>query len=590
MPALTDLELYDLYAATVAKDLRQYLEYVVIDSRPPRRLSLAIEPWQRDLYAVLVPLFEAAAGIADTNRRCAFVVAPRGFSKTSTIAQLTNWLLCFARRPVSATVAACDRAQAHILLERMAKEAGHNQWLARQLHFHNYEVKGPTGKVSVVSSDAPSSAGKLDDLTVIDEICQFKKRDLFDMLMSGRNKRNGLVAIISNAGNKGTWQHEVWEEAQRSPNWITHEVPPFSASWLNREEIERDRRFLLPAIFGRMHENRWIDLSEEMGYVTRPQVEACVTYTQQAHGDPRKRYVVALDLGIVHDRTAACVCHIEKGEVYLDELRVWQGSPKDRVQLSAVEDWLGDRMKAFSVAAIILDAYQLEHLAQKYERAVEVVRYNFAGSGHYQLADNLRSLILTRKIHLYPEAGSLIRNGQPEDLVDELAALYVEETSNGRWRFQHTANQFDDRAVCLGLGALQAVRLKKKIDPLSFMEAWNEPLTPMEEEPMYSQILEFKSYGSWQLTPTINGEVVRLNDYPTMHEAAFAANVVATMYGTTAPNVISTEKLPTAARQEQIKKDLVVLLEKRKLWPVKKEEPKKPEKEEPKKDKAKKAE
>lgn len=274
---MNDLELYDALANKSSATLQGYLDYVIVDSRPPRRLKLIMESWQLALYGLLTPLFESACGGPKSERRAAFVVAPRGFSKTSTQAQLLNWALCYSKRPITATAAAADRDQAQILIDRMRKEASHNRWLAKQLHFKNYQVTGPTGVLDVVSSDAPTATGRLDDILVMDELTSWKKRDLFDVLMSGRNKRRDSIAvIISNAGMMNTWQHDVWQMAHGSGQWITHEVPAFSASWLDKQAIEDDRKLLLVSTFRRMHENVWVSANEEAGFLSRQEIEACI--------------------------------------------------------------------------------------------------------------------------------------------------------------------------------------------------------------------------------------------------------------------------------------------------------------------------
>lgn len=471
-----DIELYDLLAEKSSETLPGFLDYFIADSRPPKRLKRIIEPWQSVLYGLLIPLFESAAGHrGDLERKAAYVTAPRGHAKTSMLAQMAAWSLCFAKRPISITVAASDKEQSHIFLDRLAKEASHNPWLAKRLKIRNFQVYGPTGVLTVISSDAPSSSGKLDDITLLDEICWWKKKELFDVLMSGRNKRkDGIFIVISNAGTTESWQYELFKSAQKSSNWITHEVPPFSATWLDKAAIEDDRNMLLPSLYRRLHQNIWTNLQEECGFVTREQIEACVNYTRQS-GYKGWRYFCAVDYGAVFDRSAACVVHAEGDEIYLDDLQIWQGTHQNRMQIKVLEDWITDKIKRYRIARLICDVYQLEALCQHFERHISVERFSFTGGHHVALAENLRSLILNKRLHIYPNAGSLaLANGNSENLVDEISSLIIEEHGQ-RWRFQHLPGRHDDMTIVLGMGAYYAVQERQGslLDP---------PLEPLNRE------------------------------------------------------------------------------------------------------------
>src|SRR4051794_29783893 len=99
---LESIQLYDKLAFLESKQsIENYIKRIVVDSHPPRRLKHIIKPWQMDLYKVLIPLFEAAAGFPiTTDKKAAFITAGKGSSKTSMIAQLVSWVLCFAKRKI----------------------------------------------------------------------------------------------------------------------------------------------------------------------------------------------------------------------------------------------------------------------------------------------------------------------------------------------------------------------------------------------------------------------------------------------------------------------------------------------------------
>lgn len=458
-------ELERRYLEASRKGIWDYLQCLTIDTRPPQRFKDLIKhnPWQADLINILAPIFEAATGHKPKTKSNVYVTAGRGHGKTSLFALLSAWALCFAKYPVKMYAAAGDKDQANILTERMQAEAAQNPWLAKLLTSKVREVQGPSGTLEVLTSDAPTSTGLIADVYLIDELTSHKSRKLWDALLSGKDKRpDAAWCVISNAGIKGTWQHDILRTAQQDPKrWVVHEIPALSASWLNREDIEAQRPYLIPAEFKRLHLNEWCDQNEENAFVLRYQIENCVTSTQQTEGRGHK-YIMAADYASVHDRTAAAVMHMEDDDVYLDDLKVWQGKPEDRMQIERLEQWLTEKMQSFDIRRLILDPYQLESTAQKFEKKLPVERFSFGGSHHYQLAENLRSLIVTRRLHIYPKAGPLtLPDGTIEDLVEEITQLVIEEKGQGRWRFNHLPGKHDDRAIVLALASLALVRQKR---------------------------------------------------------------------------------------------------------------------------------
>lgn len=251
-----------------AKSLTQYLGHVVIDRRPnPVSWGQVWEPWQGRIVRPLIPALEYMTGHRkeyDGPRRFMYVM-PRGHDKTSLIARLCNWALGFSRNPITGVAAASDLDQARILLSAMNRENKLNPWLASRNSSYNYVVRGPGGLVEVVSSDAPSSSGYLADLLVCDEIVYWKDRTLFDMLLSGLTKRpQGVFIVITNAGIKETWQHEIFEQCQKDPLWHVYSTPEYThlASWMSKDEINSDRDKMTASHALRVYDNVWTNVAD----------------------------------------------------------------------------------------------------------------------------------------------------------------------------------------------------------------------------------------------------------------------------------------------------------------------------------------
>jgi hypothetical protein len=466
---------YEIAARTSQKSVRGFLTQVVIDSRPePRRFGDIADPWQWDCYLPIGDALEYVAGVRETytGPMSFWRGLPRGYDKTSSIARLVIWVAAFSRRKLRGAVAAGDADQARLVLEAVEAQVRLNPWLEGKVRVYRNVVYGPGGSFKVLSADAPSSFGRTDDIYITDELTHWKKRDLFDVLWSGREKRSSkekgtaaVFIVISNAGTTGSWQHNIYRNAQGDHTWNVWEAPPrrHLASWMSPAAIDRMRRLLPRGMAKRVIDNVWIDAAEEADFLSRKEVELCeargtdLGLRRQVKASEGQRYVASIDYGPRRDRTCLAVGHKDKERdlVIVDRLDVWQGNPEAPVQIAQVEEWVEQTIKDFPGCEIICDPYQLEGTVQKYEGNHRIERFEArGGKSNYEMAENLRSLISSGKITWYPGAGSLPVDGRLETLGDELMQLVLKVTPYG-YRFDHEANYHDDRAVAVGMMALR---------------------------------------------------------------------------------------------------------------------------------------
>jgi hypothetical protein len=452
-----------------ARSLRAFLDCVVVDSAPrPRRWGELRDGWQQELVDALVPAFEAVAGARAeyTGPTSFWLTLPRGHDKTSLIGRLVLWLLRFSRRRLSIYCAAKDEDQAALLLQLASHEAALNPWLDR-LALRKFSAEGPGGELTVLSSDAGSSSGLLADVVIVDELTWWKKPELWGVLWSGREKRAGSIfVVLTNAGEKGSWQHEHLSKAQNdAQGWYVYEAPGMVASWMDRAAVERMRKLLPPALARRVLDNKWVDPGE-LGYVSSDEVAACAALgvsrglVRRLRGQNGIRYVASIDYGPKRDRTALAVEHTAPdGVVEVDRLDVFQGSPTAPVRIATVEEWIEEVNRDFFYPLLVFDPYQMEQLAQAYEGRQEVVRHESrGGKGNYAMAEALRDLVANTRIAWYPGAGTIYREEGPDTLADEFAGLVVKVMPYG-YRFDHTAGRHDDRVVALGQGVLALAQM-----------------------------------------------------------------------------------------------------------------------------------
>jgi hypothetical protein len=415
-----------------------------------------------------------AAGRSYKGPRGFWRTRPRGHDKTGAIARRVNWLLTNSTRPLSIICAAADEEQAGLITESMRVEHILNPWLP--VNVHKREADGPSGRLKVLSSNAPTSWGKNPDVIIIDEITWWEKRDLWEPLFTSWQKRPGAVLIIiTNAGVEGSWQWELRNQFAANPtDWDVDESPikTWLATWMDRAAIDRMRAAVDPATAARVYDNEWIEPGAMSGYLSREDVYGCERLGKSlglgrvARGRHGVDYVAGIDYGPKRDRTALVVSHHDHDRrIVLDRVDIWQGCRQTPIQVRAVRDWCDTVNRDFHHPQLVVDPYQLEGLCQDYEYSNVVTRFEArGGKSNYEMAATLRSLVVNRQLVWYPGAGDLVlAGGGVETLADELVRLIMKPTPYG-YRFDHETRVIDgrsfhdDRAVAIGMAALFAAR------------------------------------------------------------------------------------------------------------------------------------
>ena len=361
--------------------LDDYLNNVVIACEPrPECWGLKVEEWQtQQLVGPLMPAIENVAGI-DTSYdgpRDFWIELPKGHDKTSFIGRLVNWCVAFSPRRLFGSVAASTKEQASRLLERANEEALLNKWLERRIETGLKTLRGSGGIFQVLSSDAPSSSGRIDDLVICDELTFWERRDLWDMLRAGRVKRNEQVFIvITNAGIRGTWQWKMRERARKSPRWHFYSSPvgKFLASWMNPEAIAELAAEVLPSMRRRVIHNEWV-VATENPLLTPEQVHACHGKTLWKRGIPKNEkdlgelfigYDIARDRDGQGDKSVLSLVELRGQMAYLRRLIVFADMPiaEQEKRLDAIVNLYRKWLKAIHIDQGAL-GYQIAETAVK---------------------------------------------------------------------------------------------------------------------------------------------------------------------------------------------------------------------------------
>lgn len=295
------------------------------------------DPWQQADFAALDEGWKRAvigtSHPADKQR--AWLERPRGHSKSADLGSMAAWALFAARRPLSGIAAAGDQDQASLLKQAISKLLIHNPWLARVLEVQAYRVVNVhTGSaLAIITSDAPTSYGLTPDFVIADEVTHWKKRDLFDSLLSSAAKRSTcMFVIITNAGLQDDWQWNTREAIRQDPDWVFSRLEGPTASWIKPKLLAEQARLLPSIAFARLWLNQWSSGGGDA--LTEADIAAAfrADLSPQFSAVPGFEYVAGLDLGVSRDSSALCILgvrrsHAGHGMIRLAAAKVWKPTP-----------------------------------------------------------------------------------------------------------------------------------------------------------------------------------------------------------------------------------------------------------------------
>ncbi len=378
---------------------------------------------------------------------------PRGGSKTTDVAAVSMVALA-STLPAGtrAYVAAVDRDQARLVADAAAGFASRSRALASVLTVDAYKITSSSGSVlEILAADAASSWGLKPSLLVCDEFCQWPNtpnaRGLWQALVSAMGKVKGAKLLIaSTSGDPGHWSRKVYDAAQRSKAWTVQDTPG-PLPWVSEDFLAEQRALLPDSVYRRLHLNEWCAPEDRL--TSLDDLKACAILPGPLEPAAGHSYVVAVDLGLKHDRSVATVMHAEGNAELgrcsvMDRMEVWTGTPSNPVDLGTVEEWIEFTAKRYH-ARVIIDPWQGVGMMQRLQRrGCSVTEFVFSAQSVGRLAMALHTAI--RDHHLAIPAD--------EELIAELANVRLRETSPNVYRLDHASGEHDDRAVALALGLL----------------------------------------------------------------------------------------------------------------------------------------
>jgi hypothetical protein len=196
--------------------------------------------------------------------------------------------------------------------------------------------------------------------------------DPFGLVVSTLGRRQGspLQVIKQQAEEGAPGVYWYWRSKNSSPLVS----PAFLA---------RQKKLLMPAQYALEHENTISDAADS--FTTAAEVDDAMdgSWVETPTGEPGRRYVLAVDLGAVHDPTVLGVGHEEDGLICVDKLVTLQGSHEHPVQMLAVERTFLDLAAAFPPVRGLVESWQglasvqsLQRLGHPVELATPTAKSN----------------------------------------------------------------------------------------------------------------------------------------------------------------------------------------------------------------------
>ena len=422
-------------------------------------IAIQWEPWQ--VKYILDPILNHVTSSGRrviTNALCGL---PKKNGKSTTAAVLALWGLLFDDAEPEVFGLASDKEQTKVIFDCVTRMIRRSPELLGELDLYRDCVarKDGMGNYRILSSDSPSAHGFNPSLVVIDELWTQRSYSLIEAVTESPTREQPLQLGITYAGMCQTAGYPLWDLYQKH---IAGELDNRSyCFWSERnlfskvtpEYLEVQQKRLPRNSYLRLHKNQWVDSSGE--FLSDVEINNAVddALCDGAENKVGYRYHLAVDLGLVHDKTAIALTHSEGNIVYLDRLVVVEGSKAKRVSVASVERRIEELLKSYRIASLVVDNWQLESTCQRLEaRGIMVKRFTFSAAAHNKLTECL--------LQLFRE--SRIRIPRVPALITELKELHLETGANGSLRIEHSSDGFNDQVIALAMSCLACVEGSRK--------------------------------------------------------------------------------------------------------------------------------
>lgn len=400
---------------------------------------------------------DAEAILAEDGPQWHYLTRPRGGSKTTDLAGISlAWLATMALPSARGFVYAYDKEQATQLLDYAEGFVNRTPQLQGVVTINAFKLtsaeSGATIEVRAV--DGSGALGTNPSFLVLDEVGNWeenkRQKKLWAAVTSALSKSKGTGArckfvCLTTAGEPSHGSYQVLQDAKKDPKfWHVHEVPGL-LPWADEAELRAQP--IRESEYARFHLNQWMQSEDRL--VSQADLDAAAVLDGEQEPQTGIRYLMSVDLGLVHDATVVVVAHSEAIEgqptqrrVVVDSLRRWRGSRLHPVQLSEIESYIALTSKRYHGTKVLCDPWQAAGLIQRLQtQGVLAEQLPFTAQSVGRLGQALHMALKNRLLWLPKD----------EDLLSELAKVRLRENGEGSARLDHDASGHDDQAVCIAM-------------------------------------------------------------------------------------------------------------------------------------------
>jgi len=412
------------------------------------------DEWQ--VERILKPL-DAVCDAGESQYNLFYIELPRKHDKTGIVAKEAIKEMVLGPDGQRMYAAAGDKEQAMILKECLEGFIRRNPVLKPSFEIHKDKIVVPAKdtvlRVMAADVDTAYGLGGLGSRFwfCIDEFWNCKEEFFQAFYTATGAKTNWRGILITTAGydfSSICWKVRELCRKKESKRFYFYTVNGTQASWIDPEWVNTMRKTNPPHVYQRLIENKWTQGSG--AFVTRDDLERCWDRVLKPRlaGVPQFSYVLAIDLGLTRDRTAAALGHkdYDSDLVVLDQIRVWEGNVDNPVLISDVEEYILEMAQSFKPLRVVVDPWQLKGTIERLRAKVQIEEFTFTSSSLQKLSSNLYYLL----------HNGLLKMFYNKPLEEELLTVNAKEASYG-WRLDHKSGGYSDRAIALGMMALDIV-------------------------------------------------------------------------------------------------------------------------------------
>ena len=238
---------------------------------------------------------------------------PRGGAKTADQAGVLLAVMLTQAPPGARVYAlAADRDQGALVIESIMGYVSRTPALDGLVNISAFKVSViETGvRLEVLAADAAGAWGLRPFFVVIDELAQWAETPttlrLYEAVRSSVMKMGARMVITTTAGDPAHFSYAIRQHALEDPLWRVHEVPG-PVPWQDPALLAEQERALPASSYRRLMLNEWVEAEDRL--TSLEALQHCAVLDGPQPPQRGTEYVIGVDLGLTHDRTAAAVCH-----------------------------------------------------------------------------------------------------------------------------------------------------------------------------------------------------------------------------------------------------------------------------------------